>query len=49
MPDIQKLPSTEPIWHELVEEVDHLPVYISTPGRSSCNQAASTVSAFPTG
>lgn len=30
--------SLEPIWHELVEETDHLPVYISTPGRSSCSQ-----------
>lgn len=25
--------SGEPIWHELVEEVDHLPVYFSTPAR----------------
>ena len=30
--------SPEPIWHELVEETDHLPVYISTPGRYSCCQ-----------
>lgn len=31
--------SPEPIWHELVEEVDHLPVYIATPGRrSGCTQ-----------
>lgn len=26
--------SGEPIWHELVEEVDHLPVYFCTPGWS---------------
>lgn len=24
------------VWHEHVEEVDHLPVYISTPGRITC-------------
>ena len=30
--------SPEPIWHELVEETDHLPVYISTPGRAGCSQ-----------
>lgn len=30
--------SPEPIWHELVEETDHLPVYISTPIRGSCSQ-----------
>lgn len=31
--------STEPVWHELVEEVDHLPVYIASPGRrSGCSQ-----------
>ena len=30
--------SPEPIWHEHVEETDHLPVYISTPGRGSCSQ-----------
>ena len=33
-----ELKSPEPIWHEHVEETDHLPVYISTPGRSSCTQ-----------
>lgn len=38
MSDHQALTSTEPIWHELVEEVDHLPVYISTPGRGICSQ-----------
>ena len=30
--------SAEPIWHELVEEVDHLPVYISTSKRKACSQ-----------
>ena len=31
--------SPEPIWHELVEEVDHLPVYFAAPGRkSACTQ-----------
>lgn len=30
----QNLTSDSHIWHELVEEVDHLPVYISTPGRN---------------
>ena len=49
MPDIQKLPSTEPIWHELVEEVDHLPVYISTPGRASCNQGCQHSQCFSDG
>lgn len=33
-----ELKSPEPIWHEHVEETDHLPVYISTPGRGSCSQ-----------
>lgn len=33
-----------PIWHELVEEVDHLPVYISTPGR--CSSATMECSMF---
>lgn len=49
MPDIQKLPSTEPIWHELVEEVDHLPVYISTPGRASCSQGCQHSQCFSDG
>lgn len=31
--------SPGPIWHELVEEVEHLPVYISSPGRAArCTQ-----------
>ena len=31
--------SPEPIWHEHVEEVDHLPVYIASPGRDlACAQ-----------
>lgn len=35
----QVFQSPEPVWHELVEEVDHLPVYISSPGRqAACNQ-----------
>lgn len=35
----QVFQSSEPVWHELVEEVDHLPVYISSPGRqASCTQ-----------
>ncbi|MGM9604075.1 MAG: helix-turn-helix domain-containing protein [Faecousia sp.] len=38
MASLNDFHSPEPIWHELVEEVDHLPVYISTPGRRSCCQ-----------
>ena len=35
----QAFQSPEPVWHELVEEVDHLPVYIASPGRkSTCPQ-----------
>lgn len=35
----QVFQSSGPVWHELVEEVDHLPVYISSPGRqAACNQ-----------
>lgn len=30
--------ATDHIWHELVEETDHLPVYISTPRRGTCCQ-----------
>ena len=31
--------SPEPIWHELVEEADHLPVYFASPGRKTgCTQ-----------
>lgn len=30
--------NTEPVWHELIHEVDHLPVFISTPERGSCTQ-----------
>lgn len=40
----QQKEAASPIWHELVEEVDHLPVYISTPVRScgatGCGQFA---------
>ncbi len=35
----QVFQSSGPVWHELVEEVDHLPVYISSPGRqASCTR-----------
>ena len=30
--------SAEPVWHELIHEVDHLPVFISTPERGTCTQ-----------
>ena len=45
----QTLPSSEPIWHELVEEVDHLPVYISTPGRTGLSQGCQHSQCFPDG
>lgn len=33
-----KTQNAEPVWHELIHEVDHLPVFISTPERGSCTQ-----------
>lgn len=47
--DSQNLTSTEPIWHELVEEVDHLPVYISTPARGICTQGCQHSQCFSDG
>ena len=39
MEALEKLKSTQPVWHEQVEETDHLPVYFSSPGRGvDCNQ-----------
>lgn len=33
-----KTQNAEPVWHELIHEVDQLPVFISTPERGNCTQ-----------
>ena len=39
MESLQGIQSSEAVWHERVEEVDHLPVYFCAPGRSAaCTQ-----------
>ena len=34
----EQIQNAEPVWHELIHEVDQLPVFISTPERGSCTQ-----------